>query len=695
MPVGDLNEKVVRLFNDLEVLRRAFLLYPPSHPALQPARDRIPARVLALSTEGDSATVAFGPEELLWNDETVRIPEGAPAGRFFPLLFQLGLAALRLRLPEAGHGLAALAERLARLQDPPRESDRVKLLEEASSLAGVELVPIDLSVFELFSPDEEKPPLGSRSVWSALAKRLSQDGAFQLPGRIQSGELTPGLVRDILAETSDPETLFDHLFLQLSGILRSGPESRRPMVISEVREFFGELVGLLNPERRKLAVVAAIRHLPVTGEGDAFLAIDLLLDIVEFMVKEHVPVPDVVQRTLRGMAAPISETGEELPEDIAARARHLLAQIPPSEQAAELRAPAQEEPLSVAWADAPWTRELLPALREQEARLHLAQLLQEVSDVWEADELAERAAVRLAQEFAAAIDLGDLKGAVRIAPFLPALRSARARHAAFETAVPAAVRGFSTFERVDHPELTQVLISLGEGALPAILDDLAMAASLVVRKRLLEVVARQGERVVPYVLPLLDDSRWFVVRNAVFLLRKMGRSEAAPLLKARMAAAQPKLLAEILKALVELQDPEWFTLLTWYLDSEDEARRKVALEVASRIHHPDVVRALYERLQLRIGNRLREPFSLDLIRTLGRLGDPAALPVLREILSLRQWRFRFSLAPIRREAADVIGRLEGQDARRPALELAEDRDAGTTEGARARPEQEEDPEDEV
>jgi hypothetical protein len=357
--------------------------------------------------------------------------------------------------------------------------------------------------------------------------------------------------------------------------------------------------------------------------------------------------------------------------------------------------PAKEEPLNVNWGEAPWARELLPALQEQETRFHLAQLLQEVSDVWEADELAERAAVRLAQEFSAAIDLGDLKGAVRIGALLPGIRSVRARHAAFENAVPSAVRGFSTFERVDHPELTQLLISLGEGALPALLDELGRADSLVVRKRLLETVARHGERAVPYVLPLLDDSRWFVVRNAAFLLRKMGRSEASPLLKARMAAAQPKLLAEILKALVELQDPEWFTLLTWYLDSEDEARRKVALEVASRIHHPDVVRALYERLQVRVGNRLREPFSLDLIRALGRLGDPAALPVLQEILNLRQWRYRFSLAPIRREAAAAVARLEGQDARRLALELAEGRDAATAEAARVGLAQDEEPEDDV
>ena len=72
MPASALDEKVVRLLSDLEALRRAYLLYPPSHPALQPARDRIRARVLALSTEGESATASFGPDELLWNGEAVR-----------------------------------------------------------------------------------------------------------------------------------------------------------------------------------------------------------------------------------------------------------------------------------------------------------------------------------------------------------------------------------------------------------------------------------------------------------------------------------------------------------------------------------------------------------------------------------------------------------------------------------------------
>jgi HEAT repeat protein len=193
---------------------------------------------------------------------------------------------------------------------------------------------------------------------------------------------------------------------------------------------------------------------------------------------------------------------------------------------------------------------------------------------------------------------------------------------------------------------------------------------------------------------MLDDPRWFVVRNAACLLRRLGHPDAVRLLKARLPGSKPKVLAEILKGLVALQDPDWFSILLQNLDSEDEQRRRVAIDVASRIRHPDVVRALLERLSPRIGGHLREPFTLELINALGRLRDPAALPALREILEMRQWRFSFSLAPARREAAAAVARLEGPDARALTLELARSGDQAVAEGVRmamqARREPEED-----
>jgi hypothetical protein len=57
--------------------------------------------------------------------------------------------------------------------------------------------------------------------------------------------------------------------------------------------------------------------------------------------------------------------------------------------------------------------------------------------------------------------------------------------------------------------------------------------------------------------------------------------------------------------------------------------------------------------------------------------------VLREILSLKQWRYPFPLTEPRREAAAAIARREGSAAGRFATALAHSRDGDVAEAARA------------
>jgi hypothetical protein len=174
------------------------------------------------------------------------------------------------------------------------------------------------------------------------------------------------------------------------------------------------------------------------------------------------------------------------------------------------------------------------------------------------------------------------------------------------------------------------------------------------------------------------------VRNAIFILRRLGYREMLPQLKAIVAAAKPQVVAEVLKAMVAFQDPEWLRLLQRELDSADEARQLAAIGVAARIRHAQVVKSLTERLHQRLGLRLRnDAVSIELICSLGRLRDPAALPVLQQVVDLKQWRFPFSIATLRREAAVSVAMLEGQEARHAAIALMHDRDQDLAAAVRA------------
>ena len=239
----------------------------------------------------------------------------------------------------------------------------------------------------------------------------------------------------------------------------------------------------------------------------------------------------------------------------------------------------------------------------------------------------------------------------------------------------AAVRAFATTDRSDHARIAAILLTLGEEAIPAILEALANEENLSTRKRLMEVVLHHGERALPYVRSRLHDPRWYVVRNAVFLLRHLGDRASTGVFKSLLPTAKPQVVSEILKALVALEDPQWLNVLLRELArAQDEERRLVVLGVAARIHHPAVVRALTEQLHQQSGKRLREPYTIELIRALGRLADPAAVGELARILELPRWRVGEALSELRREAALALVRIDSEEARTLVSRLASDRD---------------------
>ena len=673
----------VRLLNEIETLRRFQRLYPNGHPALPTAHARLAAATGALRSAAP-LTVAIGPNSFFFDQVEVTLASFAPARRLGQLLFRLGLAALKLTFPAAGQGLQRFAEALAGVHDPPTESDRQGLLEACKGLPGVELIAVDLANVRLVEGDVATREGGSQTVWAELAERLGKDGAFAMSGRVLSGELEPGALADLVTGAKNPEALLDHLFAQLGQIVLECPPARRAELLAQIRAYLEEFLALLDPERRHLAIAAALRHLDREElrelGGPAIVSFELVVETVEYMVALRLPVPEVLERAVRRIAA--LEGGEDL-ATLIARARLLIPFLAVS-RGDELGFPELDAPaVRGRWESTGWGRELVRTLEENEVRLHLVRVLTEAVQLWPGEDVGKRSTLGLAEELVTAVDLGDLATAGRLAPLLVATRDQDTLKVLADDGVRALVRALRGGDKSQHASLVAILAALGETALPAVLETLAEEDSLTVRKRLLEVVARQGVGALAAVRAQLDDPRWFVVRNAVFILRSLGDRESVPQIKELLPRARSQVVVEILKTLVAFEDHDWFPILRRELDRNNEEHRAAALSVAIRIPHPAVVEDLCRRLRDRSGVRLREAFTLELIRALARLRHPAALDTLRRLAELKQWKHPYSVAPVRREAALAIAVLDGEDAREVAEGLAQDRDPELAAAVRA------------
>ena len=684
----DRQHPVIQLLNDMETLRRLLRLYPEGHPSLGPARDRLAASTAAIATPG-GVSLALSTGQVVYNRDELAINPGYPCSRLVALLFQLGLAAIRLSFPAAVKGLVALTARLAVTREPPGEPEREQLLKCAAEFPGVELVPLDLSSVQLVDEAAVSSRDTTRFPWSELARRLQARGSFLFGGAIDGGHIAPGIVVDLLAKVPDQGTLLDHLFSQIAEVVRTSGEGLRPPLWREARAFMGELLGLLDPDRRSLAIVAAARHLPLAGvpgsSEEPLVRAEVLLDVVEYMLTNQIDVPAVVQRTVYRLAAPAADQPLDLPAEIVRRARALMPLLPlagPDPAPGGAEAPAA--PSAGTEIGSSGASELLAALGESELHGHLLRVLGEAVSLWRREPVGELSALRLAHEFAATLDLGDLEAAQRLATLVMATPSLAAQEMACRGGVAAAVRALRAGERQGSATIVVILVTLGERALPTVVEALAEEDNLTVRKRLIETIIRQGPVAVRHLLPYLDDPRWFVVRNAVFILRRLGCREMLPQLKALVATARPQVVAEILKAMVAFEDPEWLPFLQRELDSTDSQRQLGAIGVASRIRLPQVVQSLADRLRQRLGVRLRDDAVIaELICGLGRLRDAAALPILQHVVGLKQWRYPYSIATLRREAAVSIAMLEGPEARRATIALTRDYDQDLAAAVRA------------
>jgi len=77
-------------------------------------------------------------------------------------------------------------------------------------------------------------------------------------------------------------------------------------------------------------------------------------------------------------------------------------------------------------------------------------------------------------------------------------------------------------EDVHEPSLRRLVIKMGDSAIDPLLDVLSASDSRAVRRKVFDVVAILGEPVSSRAVARLEDDRWYVVRNMLALLQRVG-----------------------------------------------------------------------------------------------------------------------------------------------------------------------------
>jgi hypothetical protein len=210
------------------------------------------------------------------------------------------------------------------------------------------------------------------------------------------------------------------------------------------------------------------------------------------------------------------------------------------------------------------------------------------------------------------------------------------------------------------PSVHRLIELLGPQAIHELLLVLGEESNLARRRQIFDLLVSLGSAVVPAALALLDDSRWYMTRNILGLLRRVGEGISLERVGKGLRHDDPRVRAEAVKCLPALANQISPELAEELIGDPDARVAELAVKTfgSSRIRAAGAPMAELLRRADPLGRQ--KNLRLVALQALGEIGDPAILPMISHYF--RSW---FGLVSIEeRHAAFESLRLYPESARR-------------------------------
>jgi hypothetical protein len=226
------------------------------------------------------------------------------------------------------------------------------------------------------------------------------------------------------------------------------------------------------------------------------------------------------------------------------------------------------------------------------------------------------------------------------------------------------IESFSIMGRELRDEVFMLCDYYGDRIIPSLMKALINEESPSVRRFMLNLLTGFGDKVIPDTVKGLEDDRWFVKRNMLFILMDCGNEAALKNARPCCDHNNPKVSFEAIKCLLKAGDEYGVTALRKYLNAESKelVNKAVILAGAYRVRNmvPDLLRILSKKA-LR-GSDIEE--KIPVVRALGQIGDHRAVGPLKRILLARGFLFKRSLVKLKEEIQCSLGNYSLDEAKK-------------------------------
>ena len=204
---------------------------------------------------------------------------------------------------------------------------------------------------------------------------------------------------------------------------------------------------------------------------------------------------------------------------------------------------------------------------------------------------------------------------------------------------------------------------LDKTAIVPLMDILGELKTIHARKMVIEALITLGPKDIMTLANGLNDSRWFVVRNIIYILRKIADKRAVEFLLKTVRHSDIRVRKEVIRALGELGGGGVFQALKGCLDDQEIQIRSAALRALGMIASEASKRIIMDKISDKAFKDKEFEEKKEYFEVLSKWKDNEVFTFLAELLKRKSFLFGSAKTDeIRACAAYAMGLLGNNDA---------------------------------
>jgi hypothetical protein len=206
-----------------------------------------------------------------------------------------------------------------------------------------------------------------------------------------------------------------------------------------------------------------------------------------------------------------------------------------------------------------------------------------------------------------------------------------------ERNVPVFAAAIDKGTALEPQELLEMLQLFGRPLIPRMCELLALVENMKMRKVILQVLIECGREVPEQFIPYLSDRRWYLVRNIIFILGRIGSPMAMEQVTALSSHREPRVRKEVLAYLERFSDSKSRTAVMRFLRDDSSAIRIRALKLLGAGRSAFALKPLIAMASSEQFAEKELAEKTAVFEAIAEIGGDQVLPMFRDMLFKKFW----------------------------------------------------------